>query len=207
MTETVDVFKVVRKTIEEELKKAELTVKTCGTKKAELSSPVSEETGFWENPAAIISKPTRWIIHFEKSERGIKADFAKKNDGSIFPGAQTVGYLNNREGNCSAFIFKTHAAIKQNDGTFKFPNWEWLIAMIFSSPLPAGTSSQTLSNFTPSEGTVVYSDKNYPIETLAVFRIHPENADLEIEEIGSVTYDEATIALKEFLSEHNKEEI
>lgn len=207
MAETVeDAFKVVKKAIEEELKKSDFTVKSSGTKNSELSRPLDEETGFWGNPASVISKPPRWIIHFEKVEDTVIADFAKNEDGVIFPGAKTVGYLNNREGNCSAFIFKTHASLKESNGSFKFPNWEWLIAMIFNNPLPAGTSSQTLSNFEPSEGTVMYSEKPYPIKTLAIFRTPPEFTDTVINDTDNITYDEATEALKTFLGATNEEE-
>ena len=141
---TLDIFRVVKKNIEKEIKASEYTVKSCGTKNEELSVEISEETGFWREPSSVSSKPLRWIIQIRKENNDVIADFARKEDGELFVGSRTLGFVNNREGNCVAIIFRVIAAVRKRDVTFTFPNWEWLMAMIFNKSLPAGTSVKRL---------------------------------------------------------------
>jgi 5-methylcytosine-specific restriction enzyme B len=201
-----DVINRVKNTIANELRNSGYTVRTSGTKNEELKISVSEDTGFWENPSSVTNKPPRWLIHFEKKDDEIVANFATTEEGEEFPGARTLGYINNREGNCAAMIFRILAAIKERPGKYVFPDWEWLLTLVFKCPLPAGTSGEAITNFDPIQGTITYAKKTYPVSLLGIVKTPVETKSITVNG-DLITYDEATEALKSFLNKGNKEEI
>jgi 5-methylcytosine-specific restriction protein B len=195
-------FRMVRAGIEKELKALEYTVKSCGTKFDKLSekSPLSQETGFWEVPSSVSSKPPRWITHVSKNDGETSVDFAKDQQGKLLPGAQTVGFINNREGNCAAIIFRVIPAVKMTDETYLFPDWEWLMGMVFSRSLPPGTSGQTIGSFDNKAGTISYDGKVYKIAALYICKTPTDITDVQIGNGQTVSYEEATQALIRFLN-------
>lgn len=206
MAKTLDVFKLVKKKIEDELKLFNLTLKSAGTKQEELTVPLNEETGYWEDPNSVTSKPPRWIVQFEKIDNNVIANFARKPDGEFFPSAKTIGYVNNREGNCAVMVFRVYAAIKNLSGGFVFPSWEWLMVLTFTRPLPAGTSGESINNFNPVDGTIVYHGKCYHIASLGIVPTPVDNLEVNLDDNNVVTYEEATAALKSFLENGNEVE-
>ena len=161
------------------LKPRGLSIKSAGTKSLVLNEPLNVETGFWQNPNALSSKPPRWIPQVEVSAESIVARFAQTAEGQIFGMSKSVGYINNRDGSCSVCVFRVLPAIKLLDPTsnWKFPEgWEFLLVLGFAQPLPAGTSGDPLSNFEPDEGTIDFgggaSKKTFPISFRALVKAH-----------------------------------
>lgn len=202
-----DVLAIVKANIEKETKASEYTVRTCGTKLEELKEETSEESGFWKSPTEVSSKPKRWILHIIKEGHETIVDYARQEDGELFPGSKTVGFINNREGICVAIIFRVMAAIKRKDGTYIFPNWEWLMVMVFQKPLPAGTSGQTISSFDVEKGTISYRSKIYEVAALGIYKTPVQNTDIQLGDKEIVSYDEATEALLEFLGSNSTDRL
>lgn len=196
---TLEIFKVVKRNIEKEIKASEYTVKSCGTKNEGLTVEVSEETGFWKEPSSVSSKPLRWIIQISKGHDGVIADYARNEDGDFFAGSKTLGFINNREGNCVAIIFRVIAAVKKVDKTFTFPDWEWLMVMVFNKSLPAGTSGQTIANFDNEAGTISYANKTYKVAALGIYKTPTDNSNIQLGDEEIISYDEATKAFLQFL--------
>lgn len=187
---TLDVYRSVKRKIENEFGPFSLTVKSAGFKQDDLAEPLSRSTGFWEDPTRVASKPPRWIIQFENGPGTTKATFAKKSDGTFFPSSKTVGYVNNREGNCAAMIFRVIASIKLNQDTFEFPNWEWVVFFAFSKPLPVGNSSETITNFDPTHMSIDYQRRSYKYSLLGIVKTTVNDVS------DTITYSEASEALK-----------
>lgn len=199
----LEIFKVIKKNIEEEVKASEFTVKSCGTRNEQLNSDISLETGYWQGPSAVASKPQRWIIHLNKENEKVMVDLAKDKEGNLLQGANTIGYINNREGNCVVIIFRIRALIKQDTHNYISPGWEWLAVMIFGKPLPAGTSGETISNFNEKKGTISYAGKEYKVSALLIYKTKIENENSTLSSSGEISYDDATDALVNFLNVEN----
>jgi len=196
---TLDVYRSVKRKVENEFRPRGLTVKTAGFKQDGLAEALNEATGFWEEPNKVASKPPRWIIQFEKNHHSVTANFAKKQDGAFFPASNTVGYINNREGNCSAMIFRIIAAVKIDAEVFTFPDWEWVMLLVFDKTLPAGNSSETIASFNPTEKTIVYQRRNYRFNLLGIVKTTVENETVQHNGQDIVSYPEATDALLQLL--------
>ncbi|MEO3946209.1 hypothetical protein [Gorillibacterium sp. CAU 1737] len=196
---TLDVYRAVKRKIENEFRVRELTVKTAGFKQDGLAETLSNSTGFWEEPQRVTSKPPRWIIQFEKNDEEVTANFAKKQDGALFPSAKTIGYINNREGNCSAMMFRIIAAIKTGEEQYEFPEWEWVMFLIFPRPLPSGNSSETIANFDPNDQSILYQRRTFKFSLLGIVKTDVENDSILLSNGEAITYLEASEALKKLL--------
>lgn len=196
---TLEVFRSVKRRIESVLNNHKLTVKSAGFKQDGLTEKVSEATGYWEEPQRVSSKPPRLIIQFHKSEDIVTANFAKSEDGEYFPSSNTIGYINNREGNCVAMLFRILAAVKAN-GNFMFPDWEWILLLVFDKPLPQGNSSETISNFDPVNKSIDYQRKTFTYKLIGVIKTDVEIKDFQLPDDVSISYHEATDALIQLLN-------
>lgn len=203
---TLDVYRSVKRKIENEFRPRGLTVKSAGFKQDGLTEALNESTGFWEEPNRVASKPPRWIIQFDKNQDTVTANFAKKPDDTIFPASNTVGYINNREGNCSAMIFRIIAAVKIGEQSFSFPDWEWVMIIVFDRTLPAGNSSETIAGFNPVDRTVVYQRRNYQYKLLGIVKTSVENELVQLDGGNTFSYSEATGALMRLLDNNNEVE-
>lgn len=207
MGDKIDKFKELKKALDKELKKHNLVVRSAGTKTEDLKQPIDPYTGFWENPSTVTSKPPRWLLHIIEEDGQLIVNYPEEEivdeeDDSIVEsrirnGAATIGYVNNREGNCSAMIFRILMLYKQDNESYIETDWEWLITIIQKQPLPAGTSGENISNFDVRAGTFKYSGEIYQIDKL-VLSCLPSNEDM----YGDLDfgYSEATEALKKFLA-------
>lgn len=152
------VFKALKDDIQTSvLRPRGLSIKSAGTKAFALGEPVSAASGFWENPQAVSSKPPRWIPQVEVTAAGVVARFAADATGQTIGMARSVGYINNRDGSCAVCAFRVLPAIKQAGlaAAWEYPEgWEYLLVLGFVNPLPAGTSGDPLSDFTPAAGTI-----------------------------------------------------
>jgi 5-methylcytosine-specific restriction protein B len=137
-----------------------LTVKSWGTKLLELTAGTDTKTGYWSDPASLSSKAPRWIVHLEETPKGWTAAFAKDAAGKEMPSARNGGAINNNDGKCIAAALRVMPAIKKANGRFEFPDWEWLLVLGFTEPLTRGTSSDSLSAFNATAGTIEYGGKN-----------------------------------------------
>lgn len=204
---TLHVFREVKRKIESVLRPFALTVKSAGFKQDDLTEPLSKSTGFWEEPNRVASKPPRWIIQFEINNGTITANFAKKPDNTAFPSSNTIGYINNREGNCLVMLFRIIASIKVDKDNYLFPDWEWVLLIVFNKPLPAGNSSETISNFDPINKSIVYQRKTYKFALLGIIKTDVQNPLITLEGLEEpISYLEATNALKVLLETGNEVE-
>ncbi|MGG3885935.1 hypothetical protein [Brevibacillus panacihumi] len=205
---TQEVYRAVKRKIENEFRPRGLTVKSAGFKQDNLTEPLSIITGFWDEPNRVSSKPPRWIIQFNKNDGILTANFSKKPDGTYFPSSNTVGYINNREGNCAAIMFRIIASIKLDEEHYEFPDWEWVMLLVFNKPLPAGNSSETISNFNPDDKSIVYQRRSYKYSLLGIIKTNVDNETFTLQEhVENITYLEATNALLELLDNGNITEV
>ncbi|HDJ2740322.1 TPA: AAA family ATPase [Salmonella bongori] len=167
-----------------------LSIKSAGTKNLALSEQLNEETGFWQNPNALSSKPLRWIPQVEVTPAETVARFATDAEGQIIGMSRSVGYINNRDGTCSVCVFRVLPAIKSvgTEPSWVFPDgWEYLLILGFSKPLPAGTSGDPLSNFMPDAGTIDFgggaSKRTFAINFRALVK-----APVDIDATAGTTY-------------------
>jgi len=203
--DTLEVYRAVKKRVEKVFTPRGLTVKSAGFKQDGLGEALSQQTGFWEEPNRVTSKPPRWIIQFEKKSGQVVASFAKKPDGTYYLASKTIGYINNREGNCSAMMFRIIASIKDSE-RYIFPDWEWVMLLVYNKSLPAGNSSETITNFDPIEKSIVYQRRNYKYSLLGIIKTNVKNYTVSLEEEETITYKDASNALTELLENGNKVE-
>jgi len=196
---TLEVHKAIKKKIEREFRTASYTVKSAGFKQDGLSEPLSNQTGYWKEPQRVASKPPRWVIQFEAIDGEVTATFAAKQDGSYFPSANTIGYINNREGNCAAILCRIIASIKIDDEKFVFPEWEWVLILIFHKPLPVGNSSETITNINPQEGSIDYQRNSYKYALLGLVKTDVESPFFTDEANIQMSYEQASEALGQLM--------
>ena len=181
MTKKIPVLEVLKKfkdAVEERvLSPRGLTLRSCGVKKPQLDEPLAPATGFWEDPKSVSSKPPRWIVQVVQDPVGVAARFAQGEDGTPFGMSRTVGYINNRGGNCSVAAFRVLLSVLpsgQKDWTFP-DGWECVLALSFKQPLPAGTSGDALSDFNPADGTIGFgggaAKKSFKIDHVALLKV------------------------------------
>jgi hypothetical protein len=181
--------------------------RTCGTRDLDLAEKTSSETGYWETPSNISSKPPRWVIQIDASTYPVTVDLAKGPDGEYFLGSGTVGYINNGQGRCALAAFRLMPSIKLSDGTFVFPqDWEWIVQFAFGRPLPMGTSGDALSDFSVERSEIGYkgraaSKTNVPIQLIALVMTLAPRRPLSINDGFNLTYEDATDAIQNWLSQ------
>ncbi|RQR22952.1 AAA family ATPase [Burkholderia sp. Bp9143] len=171
-----------------------------------LSEPVSEHTGYWENPASITSKPPRWIVHIDATGEAPVAHFAQDSSGQRMPGSGTPGYINNGSGKCALAAFRLMPAVKVGSAEFNFPKeWEWIVQFAFAKALPVGTSGDTLTDFSADNSQLGYKGREtaksmYPIAHISLVKTMAEPAPLPLPSGKLLTYDDATRVLAHWLS-------
>jgi MoxR-like ATPase len=199
----IDVFRTVRGLIEPVLGNKGYTFRSAGTKSPKLEVPLNLNSGYWQNPQEVSSKPPRWIVHLKFEASKLIASPAKQESGDKFGSSDTPGYLNNRDGKCTAVFIRLMPAIKRNASStsdYLFPEgWEWGLILVFPKPLPSGSSSEILSNFDPSSNQITYKEKVYKLAGIGLIKTHPEIKQVSTD-LGDITYDDASQALINFLS-------
>ena len=180
--------------------------RTCGTRDLELSEPISEKTGYWANPSNISSKPPRWIVHIDASGSDLSVDLAHSDEGEPLPGAGTVGYINNGQGRCALAAFRLMPSVKLADESYTFPReWEWIVQFAFGKPLPAGTSGDSLSDFSPERSEIGYKGRaevksSVKIQQISLVMTLAPRQPFELPDGRVMTYEDATDALQAWLS-------
>ena len=180
--------------------------RTCGTRDLELAEPTSTETGYWETPSNISSKPPRWIIQIDSQTPQTSVSLAKDKEGQTYLSAGTIGYINNGQGRCALSAFRLMPSIKKPDGTFIFPkDWEWIIQLAFGRPLPVGTSGDSLSDFSVEKSEVGYKGRadtksNMRINHIGLVMTMGSRSAITFEDGTSLTYEAATDALERWFS-------
>lgn len=200
------VFARAQAEIEDEIKKHKYTLRSSGTRDLELDKPISLTSGYWENQGSLLSKPPRWILPLRRGANGYSVELPQNSQGDEQPGARTIGYINNRDGRCVSVAVRILATVEMLDGGFISPGWEWLLLVGFKRPLPAGTSGETLSNFSPALRTIEYGSgsarRTYPVELIHCLTSNVRTtvlpADLEASNLP-ITYEQATAAVSKFL--------
>jgi MoxR-like ATPase len=181
------------------------TRKTAGTKDLALSEPVSTDTGYWENPGKISSKPPRWIVQLDPTAAPPKVGLAVDTAGNLLPGAGTPGYINNGQGKCAVAAFRLMPSVKLGGTKFAFPpEWEWIVQFAFAQPLPEGTSGDTLTEFNAATSELRYKGRaeeraTFKIALIGLVKTMAARADFVLPGGGTLTYDQATDAVKTWL--------
>lgn len=148
------------------------TRKTAGTKDLALSEPVSTNTGYWQYPGKISSKPPRWIVQLDATATPPAVGLATDAAGDLMPGAGTPGYINNGEGKCAVAAFRLMPSIRVAPAQFMFPpEWEWIVQFAFAQPLPEGTSGDTLTEFNAATSEMRYKGRAEERSTFKIARI------------------------------------
>jgi MoxR-like ATPase len=187
------------------------TRRSSGTRDLSLSEPVSEQTGYWKNPANVSSKPPRWIVHIDVTGEAPVAHLAYDASGQRMPGAGTPGYINNGSGKCALAAFRLMPAVKTGPEAYQFPaEWEWIVQFAFSRALPVGTSGDTLTDFSAEESQLGYKSREsaksmFPIAHISLIRTVAEPAPLALPSGGLLTYDDATGVFAHWLSSGSAE--
>lgn len=182
------------------------TRKSAGTKELALSEPTSPTDGYWANPSRISSKPPRWIVQIDATATPPTVGLAQDAQGDLLPGAGTIGYINNGEGKCAVAAFRLMPAIKTAVGQWAFPpEWEWIVQIAFSQPLPLGTSGDTLTDFDASRSEIDYKGRadtrsTYQIARIALAPNIATPGPVSLGAGGHLTYAQATDVLKAWLA-------
>jgi hypothetical protein len=194
------IFGDVRRRLEKDLKQYDLTLKSAGTKDEEMKQPLDTDTGYWADVKSIASKPPRWIVQFYKDNDEVIARIAINPGGEFYNASHTLGAINNREGNCGVMVFRTLAAIKDDDlDRYIFPNWEWLLVVTPVRRLPSGTSSDVIK-LNPQQGTIIYQQKTYKVSKIGIVTTEVKHEKIHLSSAEKITYSEATDALKALLT-------
>lgn len=202
MPDILDSFKSAKSALSQTLQSHGLEMKSAGTKSAALSEATDPSTGYWTSPSTIAQKPLRWILQLTKGNGTPKVSLAKDEAGSPLTAATTLGIANNSAGTAAVFGCRIMLAVLESvqPRRFEFPaGWEWILLLIFPAPLPAGTSGQLMSSFNRQAGTVEYvGPRKVAHVALVPQRSLPGNATTPT---GTVTYIEATDAIRKFLAD------
>lgn len=162
----LDSFKAAKSAINLAINKWGYEVNSSGTKDLALTYTLDTSIGYWATNASVLSKPPRWILHLRRVAGKLIAEIAKDPTGTPLGSAGTPGYINNRDGKSVVAMFRIMPAVATGasaSGAFVFPSdWEWIVVVAFSKPLPAGTSGETLANFNPIAGTFDYKGNINP---------------------------------------------
>jgi hypothetical protein len=180
--------------------------RSSGTKLLELTEPLSAETGYWATPPAVSSKPPRWVLQLRIDEEGRpKAQLASGPSGELLPGSATPGYVNNGLGTCAVAGFRVLLAVEQDAGDYLFPEgWEWIVEFAFPTPLPAGTSGDALTDFSPERGTIHHKGRSPTRREFGYSRLFLHPSAPELRSVGAtggveISYRRATSLIGDFL--------
>ena len=179
------------------LSEYDLELRQCGSKKKTLATcrPVSEETGFWENPTDATNKPLRWFIHLEIEGDKVVARVPDEH------GSRRIAFANTAQGTSGAVTARIVPAIKVGSERFVFyETWEWLLLYTFLPALSVGSSGQLFDEFDEATGRLVYMHRDQPYITAALITLK-EGKDLFVasELPRPLTYAEATDAIAQLI--------
>lgn len=170
-----------------------LELRQCGSKKKTLASckPVSETTGFWENPNDATNKPLRWILHLELQDNRVIARVPNQH------GARRLAFANTAQGTSGAVTTRIIPAIKLTDNRFAFyENWEWLLLHCFLPALPAGSSGQLFEEFDEITGMLTYKGQGQEYVAANLITLQEDDNEFAAAELPrSIRYSEATEAI------------
>lgn len=199
-TPITETFKAFRKVLLPKLKAMGLTMSSAGTRDEALSEAVDSTSGYFKR----IGKSPRWIIQIVEDGGQPKARLAQDAAGNEIHGARNLGAINNTEGTSAVTVFRVKPALRKG-ATYSFPDWEWLLVLGLPAPLPAGTSSDTLSDFDTATGRFLFgarnSYNNYTPAKLALIKC--DCSGIGALENINIDYDKATQAVANMLGAQN----
>ena len=180
------------------LSEYDLELRQCGSKKKSLETckPVSEKTGFWENPADATNKPLRWFLHLELENDKLVARVPKEH------GARRIAFANTAQGTSGAVTTRIIPAIKVNNEKFVFfETWEWMLLHCFLPALAVGSSGQLFDEFDEATGRLVYMGHDQVYIASALISLN-EDDDLFVapELPRPLNYAEATEAVASLIN-------
>ena len=179
------------------LSKYDLELRQCGSKKKTLKNcrPVSEKTGFWENPTDATNKPLRWFIHLELEGDKVVARVPGEH------GSRRIAFANTAQGTSGAVTTRIVPAIKVGDEKFVFyETWEWMLLQSFLPALPAGSSAQLFDEFDETTGRLVYMGNDQPYIAAALITLNEDDDLFVAQELQRpIKYAEATEAVADLI--------
>ena len=136
----------------------------------------------------------------------LSVDLARNDKGEELQAAGTVGYINNGQGRCAVAAFRLMPSVKLAEESYTFPSeWEWIIQFAFRSPLPVGTSGDSLSDFSPTRSEISYKGRSdaksrMTIQQISLIMTLGARQPLKLPDGRQITYEEATDAIHSWLS-------
>jgi len=150
-------------------------------------------------------------VHIDATVQPPIATLALDQSGAPLPAAGTPGYINNGQGTCAVTAFRMMPAVKLGESSFQFPRgWEWLVQFVFARPLPAGTSGDALTDFNAERSEVSYKGRATTKTAVGIDQINlimtmGDRTPFQSDSGHSLTYEDATFALRDWLSSGNAE--
>jgi hypothetical protein len=173
----------------------------------DISTPtVDTATGTWVDKG-LYNKTPRYIVQIKIDEQTGKIEAGQFRNN---PTSSKLGYINtsNSENKVGGVLIRVLPVFIKSDGSFEaVGNWEWVLLLVFQSPISGGSSSDALDNFTPPLNTFDWVSRNNTVTVKVInsllFKLPVMNNLYNYQGIHkniNVTYDDATTALTEFIS-------
>lgn len=173
-----DVIKIMREnrnwlgqTLRSFLNSYSLDLAECGKRIVE-PPEISREDGTLVK-RGLYGKPPRWFLHL--------INHNGKWQISLPPHAQShrLGYFNAQGGrSIGGLSFTVQLAYKTKNGWQIIRSAEWVLFVLRTIPFPSGTSSETIDNYSPADGTMCYQDDILDFEYSGLVSLSPPSTRL-----------------------------
>ena len=155
---------------------------------------VDPATGFWRNPQKIVSKPPRWLMHFDLADPELRASVPPNHRSAV------IGYANTSGSNSGSLLVRILPVMKLAEGDYRdVERWEWLLLFCFPSGLKPGSAAETFERFDVETGGLTYmkAPQEYVFASLLCLNAPEEKVAFPVNgQTRSVSYQEATDALQ-----------
>ncbi len=199
MAKDSDQKKAVRKklssSISKVLKNYDLALSQCGVKTYNVPAFNSAD-GFWADPNGTTNKPPRWLVRISRDADGTVS--AELPDGH---GAERIAHSNTTNQAVGGLFVRVVPSILMSDGTYYLGDdeWEWILFFCFPKKLEAGSAAQLFDSYDPTTGALQYKNAGQGYVAAGLFTMNDPESSVDIGNGSTVTYEEATDALGEFL--------
>ena len=184
----------MNRAIKDGLAESGRTLAACGSGTIE-DPPINPVAGTFVDSSVRGSKPPRWLVGFEWDEGTWRLTFPSKTQGG------TLAFLNARAGrDVAAVTVRVRPLIQRTEGWVSEQDWEWLLFGVLDVPLPDGTSSETLSEYSPATASFQYQHRPRQFAAAGLVALFPDHlATAPLKEGPQGTYGELTQLLSELL--------
>lgn len=170
-----------------------LDLAVCGART--LENPKIDATTGYLSKQGIYSKPPRWVLHLQ----GDDPDRIEIHLPS-HPQANRLGYFNAQSGRqVGALWFRVVVALHASHGWYIVPNAEWAIIILRGTPIPSGTSSETIDEYNPHTGQLFYRGKELEYDCAILVALDSPESTIKSGPFP-ITYGHVSHAIKCFLN-------